>query len=137
MVATPDPAGGTNAVDELNAEGLVICGSPSYPESLEHRMSIAKRRRERNYNPGGVTRQMAAVVAFGSRIELLEGITLPSLVIHGEDDPLIPIAAGRDTADSISGSQFEAIAGMGHNIPAGVIPILVPMIVNFCRRNTQ
>jgi pimeloyl-ACP methyl ester carboxylesterase len=134
LTAQPDPDGGIEAVDRLTAEGLEICGSPGYPQSFEERLAIARRRRERNYNPGGVARQMAAVIAFGSRVELLSKIQVPGLVIHGADDPLIPLAAGEDTASSIPGCKLVVIPGMGHNIPDGVVPILADIIVKFCRK---
>ena len=75
---------------------------------------------------------MAAVVASGERVEMLGRITVPSLVIHGADDPLIPLAAGEDTARCIKGCELQVIAGMGHNIPAGVVPLLVSKIQTFC-----
>lgn len=134
LTAQPDPAGGIDAVDQLTAEGLEICGSPGYPQSLDERLAIARKRRERNYNPGGVARQMAAVVAFGSRVELLASITVPSLVIHGADDPLIPLAAGEDTAACIPDCELEVIKGMGHNIPDGVVPLLAGLVVKFCKK---
>jgi pimeloyl-ACP methyl ester carboxylesterase len=137
LTAQPDPAGGGAAVDLLTAEGLEICGSPGYPESLEVRLAIARSRRERNYNPGGVSRQMAAVVAAGSRVELLETIKVPSLVIHGADDPLIPVTGGEDTANCIPGCELEIVAGMGHNLPVGVVPIIVKLVSSFCHRNKR
>ena len=132
LYATPDPAGGIQAAIALTAAGLQICGSPGYPETLETRLAIARRRFERNHNPDGVSRQMAAVVASGERVEMLGRITVPSLVIHGADDPLIPLAAGEDTARCIKGCELQVIAGMGHNIPAGVVPLLVSKIQTFC-----
>jgi pimeloyl-ACP methyl ester carboxylesterase len=134
LVAQPDPDGGIDAVDQLTAEGLKICGSPGYPQSLDERLAIARKRRERNYNPGGVARQMAAVVAFGSRIEILATIKVPSLVIHGADDPLIPLPAGEDTASSIEDCELVVIPGLGHNIPDGVVPVLAGIVVEFCKK---
>lgn len=135
LTAQPDPDGGVEAIDQLTAEGLRICGSPAFPQSLEERLEIARRRRERNYNPGGVARQMAAVIAFGSRVDLLASINVPVLVVHGADDPLIPVAAGEDTANSIPGSQLKIIPGMGHNIPDGVVPRLIDLVSDFCGRH--
>ncbi len=132
LTAEPDPEGGDEAIDMLNAEGLQICGSPAYPQSLEERLLICRRRRERSYNPAGITRQMAAVVGTGSRVDLLKTITLPCLVIHGADDPLIPIEGGEDTARCIPGSVLKIIPGMGHNIPNDLVPILNDIIVPFC-----
>jgi pimeloyl-ACP methyl ester carboxylesterase len=137
LTAKPDPAGGVDAIDLLTAEGLEICGSPGYPESLEVRLAIARSRRERNYNPGGVARQMAAVVAAGNRGDLLETITVPSLVIHGADDPLIPASGGEDTANCIPDCELEIVPGMGHNLPVGVVPIIVKLVSGFCHRNNR
>jgi len=135
LSAQPDPDGGVDAIDQLTAEALEIHGSPGYPQSLEERLAIARRRRERNYNPAGVARQFAAVAAYGSRVELLASINLPCLVIHGADDPLIPVSGGEDTAKCIPGCELEIIPGMGHNIPEGVVPILSELVLNFCRRS--
>jgi len=135
LSAQPDPDGGDDGKDQLTAEGLEICGSPGYPQSLDERLAIARRRRERNYNPAGVARQFAAVAAYGSRVELLASINLPCLVIHGSDDPLIPVSGGEDTAKCIPGCELEIIPGMGHNIPGGVVPILSELVVNFCNRS--
>ena len=135
LSAQPDPDGGVDAIDQLTAEALEIHGSPGYPQSLDERLAIARRRRERNYNPAGVARQFAAVAAYGSRVELLASINLPCLVIHGADDPLIPVSGGEDTAKCIPGCELEIIPGMGHNIPEGVVPILSELVLNFCSRS--
>lgn len=70
--------------------------------------------------PGGTARQLAAMVAAGDRRSRLAGITAPGLVIHGTDDPLIPPAAGRDTAAAIPGAGLLLIDGMGHDLPPWV-----------------
>ena len=133
LMATPDPATGRDGVIALTAEGLLICGSPDYPESLEERLAIAKRRFERNYAPAGIARQMAAVIATGDRTALLAKIKIPALVIHGAADPLVPLAAGEDTARSISGCQLRVVKGLGHNIPVAVVPMLLDLMVDFYR----
>lgn len=70
--------------------------------------------------PGGTARQLAAMIAAGDRRSRLAGITAPGLVIHGTDDPLIPPAAGRDTAAAIPGAGLLLIDGMGHDLPPWV-----------------
>ncbi len=137
LTAQPDPAGGDEAIDQLTAQGLEICGSPGYPQSLDERLMIARRRRQRNYNPAGVARQFAAVSACGSRVELLASINLPCLVIHGAEDSLIPVSGGEDTAQCIADCDLEIIPGMGHNIPDGVVPILAKFIADFCHRTVS
>ncbi len=76
-------------------------------------------------------RQMAAIVAGGSRIALLESIKVPTMVIHGADDPLIPLAAGEDTAATIPGARLEVISGMGHDLPEGLVSRFIELILQF------
>jgi len=64
----------------------------------------------------------------GGRAELLRTIRVPTLVIHGVDDPLIPIEAGMDTAKRIPGAELRLIPGMGHDVAPGLIPTLVEAI---------
>ena len=80
---------------------------------------------------------MAAIVAGGNRIELLESIKVPTMVIHGADDPLIPLAAGKDTADTIPGARFEVIQGMGHDLPEGLSPLLIKLVTQFTKSLEQ
>jgi pimeloyl-ACP methyl ester carboxylesterase len=72
-------------------------------------------------------------VASGSRVEMLEKLSVPTLVLHGADDPLVPVEAGRHTAAQIPGSTLTVIPGMGHDIASGLIPILVEAIAAHCR----
>jgi len=99
-----------------------VIGSPGYPTdpaALEERVLRDFRRM---YYPPGFARQMAAIIASGDRREALKGITAPTMVIHGIDDPLVPVAGGRDTAATIRGAKIVEIAGMGHNLPEALIP---------------
>jgi len=71
---------------------------------------------DRCFCPAGVTRQMAAVLASGSRVETLRECMIPTLVIHGSEDPLVPVQGGIDTAEAIPNSELLIIEGMGHFI---------------------
>jgi len=71
---------------------------------------------DRCFCPAGVTRQMAAVLASGSRVEALRECMIPTLVIHGSEDPLVPVQGGIDTAEAIPNSELLIIEGMGHFI---------------------
>lgn len=124
---TPD------ALIALNAQNREVFGSPAYPESLEVRLAGARAAYERSYRPDGVARQMQAAMADGSRVDRLRALSVPTLVIHGADDPLIPVAAGRDTAAAIRGAQLEIIAGMGHNIPDALAPRIAAIVGGFVR----
>ena len=79
---------------------------------------------------------MAAVVATGDRSELLQSISVPTLVIHGADDPLIPVAAGEDTAAQIPNAELKVISGMGHDLPPALVPEVADIVCDFIQRNT-
>ena len=112
-----------------------VIGSPGYPaERGELRRRIAHSVR-RGYYPAGTARQLLAILASGDRRALLGRIAAPTLVIHGADDPLVPVAAGRDTAQHIKGAQLKVIDGMGHDLPPGLLPELVEAIAAHCGRD--
>jgi pimeloyl-ACP methyl ester carboxylesterase len=71
---------------------------------------------------------MLAVLTGGERAELLKSIRVPTLVVHGVDDPLIPVEAGMDTARRIPGAELRLIPGMGHDVAPGLIPTLAEAI---------
>lgn len=89
---------------------------------------LAGRVFDRAFDPTGIARQMAAVVASGSRHEALAQVTTPALVLHGSDDPLIPPAGGEATARAIPGARLHRIEGMGHDLPEGAWPEIVSLI---------
>jgi pimeloyl-ACP methyl ester carboxylesterase len=74
---------------------------------------------DRSFSPGGTGRQLWAIMAQGNRKKALASVTVPTLVIHGMDDPVVPVEAGRDTAEAIPGAQVMLIEGMGHDLPHG------------------
>jgi pimeloyl-ACP methyl ester carboxylesterase len=90
-----------------------------FPYEEAARREVAGRVFDRAFDPQGVARQMAAVVASGSRREGLAALATPALVIHGSSDPLIPLAAGEATAQAIPGARLEIVEGMGHDLPRG------------------
>ncbi len=82
----------------------------------------------RSYYPPGTARQMLAVMAAPSRVEMLRGIEQPALVTHGKADPLVPVKHGRDTARHLRNVRYEEIAGMGHDLPPKLLPQIVDMM---------
>jgi pimeloyl-ACP methyl ester carboxylesterase len=126
-------AEGRDAIIALNAQNRVVFGSAAYPEAAAVRLAAATAAHDRCYCPAGVARQMRAVIADGSRAERLRQVRVPTLVIHGVDDPLIPVAAGAHTAKCIPGARFEAIPGMGHNLPDALAPTIVGLVREFFR----
>jgi pimeloyl-ACP methyl ester carboxylesterase len=106
-----------------------VIGSPAFPmpeDELRERILLGLKR---GYYPVGTLRQMLAVMADGSRAAELASISVPTLVIHGKADPLVPFACGEDTARRIAGAQLVGIAGMGHDLAPGVVAcLLVPLL---------
>ena len=83
---------------------------------------------QRGLNPNGVARQFAAILATGSRKETLKTVKAPTLIIHGDSDPLVPVECGIDTANIIPGAQLLIIKGLGHTLVPQVYPQLVDAI---------
>ena len=104
-------------------------GSPGFPtDEAELRERIAAAA-QRSFYPAGTLRQMVAIVADNRRAAELASLRLPTLVIHGKADPLVPFACGEDTARRIPGARLIGIDGMGHDLPAGVVQrLLEPLI---------
>jgi pimeloyl-ACP methyl ester carboxylesterase len=109
-------------------------GSPGFPFDEEMFRQQAARAFDRCFYPEGVVRQLAAILASGSRNEKLRGLAVPALVIHGADDPLVPVAGGLDTAESIPGARLLVIEGMGHDLPRGAWPQIVDAITELTAR---
>lgn len=118
----------------LNAANRQAFGSPGYPQSAQQRLAAATRAHDRCYCPAGVARQMQAVVDDGSRVARLQKIRVPTLVIHGVDDPLIDRAAGADTAQQVADSEFVTLPGMGHNIPDALAETIAGLVADFIVR---
>lgn len=87
---------------------------------LEFARETAVRSYIRGLRPQGTARQLAAIKADGDRTERLATITVPTLVVHGDDDPMIDVSGGRDTADAIPGADLLLLRGVGHTIPAAL-----------------
>ena len=82
----------------------------------------------RGLNPAGVARQMMAIMASGSRREALAAVRVPTLVLHGDADPLVPLACGVDTAKAVPGAKLTVLPGMGHALPISLWPQIVDAI---------
>jgi pimeloyl-ACP methyl ester carboxylesterase len=114
-------------VDASVAQWQAI-GSPAYPTPEKQLRRRAARALRRCYCPAGVARQMHAVAAAPDRSALLQALTVPTLVIHGAADPLVPPACGEDLAAQVPGARFELIEGMGHDLPAQLNERLLTLI---------
>ncbi len=109
-------------------EALRSISSPGFPFNEERARRRVERSYERGYYPPGFIRQFTAIAAAGSRREALSSVHVPTLVIHGTADPLVPLEGGRDTAASIPGAELLEIEGMGHDLPEQTWPRIVEAI---------
>lgn len=125
------PAG--SDIDSLIAHGVKsarVIGSPGYPTDDAVLAERIRSDAERSHYPPGFARQMAAIMANGDRRPRLASIAMPTLVIHGTDDPLVPVEGGRDTAASIPGARLEEIPGMGHDLPTALTGRIADLIAD-------
>jgi pimeloyl-ACP methyl ester carboxylesterase len=108
-------------------------GSPGFPTPEAKLRAKVMRAVERSSYDKGFSRQLVAILADGSRVNRLKRIVAPTLVIHGADDPLIPVECGEDTARNIPGAKLMIEPGMGHDLPEALIPTLVEAIAAHCQ----
>jgi pimeloyl-ACP methyl ester carboxylesterase len=113
---------------------FAVIGSPGYPGRDERVRERALASYDRGYYPEGVGRQLLAVLASGDRTEALGSVRVPTLVIHGVEDPLIDPSGGRATAAAIPGARLELIEGMGHDMPEPLWARLIDLIVENAAR---
>ena len=111
-----------------------VYAGPKFPIDPELAREHATVLFERGTHSAGRDRQMAAILASGSRREALASVTCPALVIHGDSDPVVRIEAGRATADAIEGAELLVIEGMGHDLAKGVWPQVVDAIARHAGR---
>jgi len=113
-------------------------GSPAYPIPEEDlRRRILESMRRAGYRPAGSARQIAAIAADTSRAAALRDLRVPTLVLHGTADPLVPIACGEDTARRIPGARFVAIDGLGHDLPPGGVERMLDPLLPHLRVASQ
>ncbi len=106
-----------------------MVGSPGYQTSPEEMRAHAERSFDRAHYPRGLARQTVAIFASGDRVPLLAGISAPTLIIHGRDDRVIPVAAAYDLAEHIPAAQLEVVPGMGHDLPKALIPRIARLVL--------
>ena len=108
-------------------------GSPAYRVDEARTRELAATTYDRCHYPAGTARQLGAIMASGSRTAALQQLEVPTVVIHGESDPLVPLRAGLATARAIPNARLLTIPGMGHDMPEPLWPTFVDAIV----RNTE
>lgn len=136
FVSPAPPASQMEAVIDRGIKTYQTIGSPGYPTDESTLREWVTRDATRSYSPSGVVRQAAAAVTNGDRRPKLRRITVPTVVLHGDADPLVPVEAGRDTAANIPGAELRVVEGMGHDIPLQLVDVFADAIVSAAERAT-
>lgn len=121
VLMAPAVAGDIEGAITRGINAWKVIGSPGFPTDDATLRKWVSRDVNRSLYPLGTVRQMAAIVANGDRREKLKKLKVPAVVVHGADDPLVPVEGGRDTAANIPGAELRVIPGMGHDFPLGLV----------------
>ena len=119
---------------EHSVKTIRVIGNPGFPFIEERYRKRAAREYDRSFYPQGTARQLMAVMVAGDREPELASVKVPTLVIHGSDDPLVPVEGGRATAAAIPGAELLIIEGMGHDVGC---PETWPRWIEAIVRNTR
>ena len=122
--------------ESLIAQGVTmwkVIGSPKYPATEEELTTLAARNVDRSICPEGFGRQVLAILSAPARNEALAKLSVPAMVLHGADDPLVPVEGGKDTAAAIPGARLEIIDGMAHDFTQALVPVYLDKIGGFVR----
>jgi pimeloyl-ACP methyl ester carboxylesterase len=119
---------GREAFIERAVRMFTLIGSTDLPQDIADIRELAAVSYDRDHDPAGPGRQLAAIVASGDRTAELRTITAPTLVIHGTADPMVTPSGGRATARAIPGAKLMRIEGMGHYLPRAAWPRLIDAI---------
>ena len=128
MPLTMAPATNRDDAGRRTVEVFKIIGSPGYPMDEERVADIGRRSFDRASDPAGVMRQLGAIGASGDRTAALRQVIVPTLIIHGADDPLVTVSGGEATAAAVPGARLIVVPGMGHDLPRDVWPTIIDAI---------
>jgi pimeloyl-ACP methyl ester carboxylesterase len=109
-------------------------GSRGFPFDEAATRKLAELGYDRGYDPAGGARQLAAILAAGDRTAELSRISVPTVVIHGDRDPMIRPSGGRATVAAIAGARLVTIPGLGHDLPRGAWDRIVDAIADNAQR---
>ncbi len=125
----PDPTADFVGFLDAGEASAKVIGSPAYPWPEGALRERAEAEYRRAYNPTGSVRQMGAIRGDGDRTAELQALSVPTVVLHGADDPLVPLVGGQATAAAIPGAELRVIPGMGHDLPPALYDTFIDAIV--------
>jgi len=118
---------------DYTVKGMRELSGPGFYFDEAQARILAAESFDRCFYPQGSARQFLAIMASANRKPALSQLTVPTLVIHGDSDPLVPIEGGIDTADAVPGSKLLIIKGMGHDLPRQAWPRIIDAITEHTR----
>ena len=127
----PESASREDLVEASVLVQKALAGSGFPASEAEMRARAEVRTDYAPFDLAGISRQSAALIVAPPRDKLLKKLHCPALVIHGADDPVIPAAAAKDTAESIPGAELIIVPGMGHDFPPALAPVFLKHIGDF------
>ncbi len=137
LLEPPPKRGDTEAAIQRMMRVFSTIGSRTYPASPAHLREICERHVLRSNHPAGGARQMLAIAASDDRTRAVRTIKVPTLVLHGDEDPLVNVACGIETANVIreggGNARLSIIKGMGHDFPVPLLPKVAEEIIAHCR----
>ena len=133
---SPPAQPGLDGAVEHTLKFLQLIASPAWPQPDAVLRDQIRRAMQRGHRPGGVLRQTLAVMADSARAEALPSLHVPTLVIHGDADRMVPLACGQDTARRIPGAQCHVVSGMGHDFAPGAVQRMLAALLPFLSKHT-
>ncbi|MBP6078213.1 MAG: alpha/beta fold hydrolase [Xanthomonadales bacterium] len=110
-----------------------LIGSPAYPMPRDEMVRRAEASLRRAPTGTGVARQLAAILGDGDRTPLLRRLDAPTLILHGTDDAMVPLAHGHDLARVIPGARLHTLRGWGHDLPEALSAEFAALIAEHAR----
>ncbi len=134
LLITPPPVEREACIEHLLRLFKTLTG-PGFPMDEQWTRRIMAESYDRCFYPQGMARQLVAILTQENRVPALAKVVTPTLVIHGTNDPLVPVEGGKDTAEAIPGAKLILIEGMGHDLPhGGAWPRIVEAIGSHTRK---
>ena len=134
LLTQPESVNDPQAMVRYLNKTLGVLGAAGHVYDPMFIEKVAKEMVQMNYRIDSPARQLLAILGSGNRTEKIKSIQVPTLVIHGREDPLLPLAAAREVARSIPGATLHIVEGMGHDLPDEKIKEIVEQIVVFVRK---
>jgi pimeloyl-ACP methyl ester carboxylesterase len=121
----------------MNVLRIIGSSTPGLAATDEWRRDRVTAAYDRSFRPAGGARQLAAIAASPDRTEGLRALTMPVLVLHGDQDPLVNVSGGRATAEAVPGAELIIYPGLGHDLPDPLWPEFVEAITRNATKATK